>query len=198
MLGSPDPAQSSHRPLIPTMRDRMAAGQPYVVDGTVRVEIDRGQERAARFNAAAAADADTRRTLLVDLLGSVGEEVEVRAPVHVELGTQVHIGDRTTVNANLVASDRARIRIGADVRIGPNVQLLTSVHPLDAANRLARWEGAAPVTIGDNVVLGGGVIVCPGVNIGGDTVVAAGSVVVSDLPAGVLAVGNPAKVIRQL
>ena len=185
-------------PLIPTMRDRLAAGKPYVADGSVQVELGRGQERAERYNASSATDTESRRALLVEMLGSVGEGVEVRPPLHVDFGSQVHIGARTVVNANLVALDRAPIRIGADVRIGPNVQLLTAVHPLAAATRLERWEGAAPVTIGDNVVLGGGVIVCPGVSIGRDTVVGAGSVVASDLPAGVLAVGNPAKVIRQL
>lgn len=184
-------------PLIPTMRDRMVGGQPYVVDGTVRVALIRGQERADLFNDSTGEDAETRRALLEDLLGSVGEGVEVRGPIHVDIGRNIHLGARTLVNANLVALDRAPIRVGAGVQIGANVQLVTPVHPLDAEKRREGWEGAAPVTIGDNVVLGGGVIVCPGVTIGNDTVVGAGSVVASDLPAGVLAVGNPAKVIRQ-
>jgi maltose O-acetyltransferase len=84
------------------------------------------------------------------------------------------------------------------VQIGPNVQLLTPTHPLDPEPRRAKWEGAQPITIGDNVWLGGGVIVCPGVTIGADTVVGAGAVVTRDLPARVLAVGNPARVVREL
>ncbi|WP_275403758.1 sugar O-acetyltransferase [Nocardioides jishulii] len=193
-----DSTSETAAPLIPTMRDRMVAGQPYVVDGTVRVALARGQERADLFNETTGEDPETRRALLRDLLGSLGEGVEVRGPVHVDVGRNLHLGARTFVNANLVALDRAPIRVGEGVQIGPNVQLLTPVHPLDPAKRRDGWEGAEPVTIGDNVVLGGGVTVCPGVTIGDDTVVGAGSVVASDLPAGVLAVGNPAKVIRQL
>jgi maltose O-acetyltransferase len=94
--------------------------------------------------------------------------------------------------------DAAPITVGADVQIGPNVQLLTPTHELDAERRRAGWEKALPVTIGDNVWLGGGVIVCPGVTIGANTVVGAGSVVTRDLPPGVLAVGNPARVVREL
>lgn len=194
-LGDP---RSTPTPLIPTMRDRMVAGRPYVVDGTVRAALARGQERVARFNAAPVDDDEGRRTLLAEVVGSLGDGVEVRSPLHVDVGTNLHLGDGTVVNANLVALDRAPIRVGAGVQVGPNVQLLTPVHPLDVEKRRDGWEGAAPVTIGDHVVLGAGVIVCPGVIIGDHTVVGAGSVVTTDLPADVLAVGNPAKVIRQL
>jgi maltose O-acetyltransferase len=94
--------------------------------------------------------------------------------------------------------DVARVVIGDDVQIGPNVQLLTPTHPLEAAARRAKWESADPITIADNVWLGGGAIVCPGVTIGENTVVGAGSVVTRDLPSGVLAVGAPARVVRAL
>lgn len=191
-------ADTAPRPLIPTMRDRMLAGQPYVVDGTVRTALARGQERVARFNGASLDDSAARQALLVELVGTLGDDVEVRAPLHVDLGNNLHLGSGTVVSANLVALDRAPIRVGERVQVGPNVQLLTVVHPLDVEKRRERWEVAAPVAIGDDVVLGGGVIVCPGVTIGNGTVVGAGAVVATDLPAGVLAVGNPAKVIRQL
>lgn len=189
---------SESLPLIPTMRDRMMAGQPYVVDGTVRRALADGQHRATRFNAAVERDAETRSTLLADLVGSLGDDVEVRSPLHVDIGSNLHLGEGTVVNTNLVALDRAPIRVGRRVQIGPNVQLLTPVHPLDIEKRRDGWEGASAVTIGDHVVLGGGVIVCPGVTIGENTVVGAGSVVTTDLPANTVAVGNPAKVIRQL
>ncbi|WP_319804468.1 sugar O-acetyltransferase [Nocardioides malaquae] len=189
---------SRTRPLIPTMRDRMVAGQPYVVDGTVRAALARGQQRAARFNASPVEDEEARRALLADLVGTLGEGVEVRAPLHVDLGSNLHLGAGTVVHANLVAADRAPIRIGARVQVGPNVQLVTAVHPLDVEKRRERWEGAAPITIGDDVVLGPGVIICPGVTVGSGSVVGAGSVVATDVPEGVLTVGNPAKVIRQL
>jgi maltose O-acetyltransferase len=105
---------------------------------------------------------------------------------------------RTFANFNLVVLDVATITIGEDVQMGPNVQLLTATHPVDAELRRAKIEGAKPITIADNVWLGGGVIVCPGVSIGENTVVGAGAVVVKDLPANVVAVGNPAKVVRAL
>jgi maltose O-acetyltransferase len=97
-----------------------------------------------------------------------------------------------------VALDVARITIGDDVQIGPYVQLLTPTHPLEPEPRRQKWEAAEPITIGDNVWLGGGAVVCPGVTIGADTVVGAGSVVTRDLPAGVLALGAPARVVRPL
>lgn len=100
-------------------------------------------------------------------------------------------------NWGLILLDVARVTIGDDVQIGPNVQILTATHPLEPDPRRQKWEAAEPITIGDNVWLGGGVIVCPGVSIGADTVVGAGSVVTRDLPPGVFAVGSPAGVLRE-
>jgi len=105
---------------------------------------------------------------------------------------------RRLVPGTSSAVDAAPIAIGADCQIGPNVQLLTAWHPTEPAPRRAKLEAAAPITIGDNVWLGGGAIVLPGVTIGDDSVVGAGAVVTKDLAAGVLAVGNPARVIRSL
>ena len=102
------------------------------------------------------------------------------------------------MNFGLVCLDVARVTIGDDVQIGPGVQLLTPTHPLEPGPRRDKWESASPITIENNVWLGRGVIVCPGVTIGRDTVVGAGSVVTRDLPPGVLAVGNPARVVRNL
>ena len=108
------------------------------------------------------------------------------------------MGARTFANFGLVCLDVARISIGDDVQIGPNVQLLTATHPVEAGPAATSGRAAQPITIGDNVWLGGGVIVCPGVSIGENTVVGAGALVVSDLPANVVAVGTPARVIRTL
>ncbi len=181
------------------MKDRMLAGELYLADDPVLgAEALRAAELCAEYNATAPADRAGRRRVLEGLLGSVGEDVEIRQPFRVDYGYQIHVGPRTFANWGLVAADVARIEIGADVQIGPNVQLLTPTHPLEAQPRRDKWEAAEPITIGDNVWLGGGVIVCPGVTIGADTVVGAGSVVVRDLPAGVLAVGSPARVVRSL
>lgn len=181
-----------------TMRERMLAGDPYRTDGELAAEQVRQQEIMADFNAARMSQEPERSALLKQLLGEVGANTEIRSPLYVDYGSHLRIGDNCFVNYGLVALDVAPIVIGNDVQIGPNVQLLTPTHPLDAELRLAKWEGAQPISIGDNVWLGGGVIVCPGVSIGANTVVGAGAVVTRDLPAGVLAVGNPAKVVRPI
>jgi maltose O-acetyltransferase len=187
------------RPGGPTNRERMLAGDSYVFDDPDLVrETRRAAALTARFNALAAESDDERFEILRELLGAIGEGTVIRAPFRCDYGYQTRIGARTFANWGLIALDVARITIGDDVQIGPNVQLLTATHPLEPDPRRAKWESSKPITIGDNVWLGGGVIVCPGVTIGANTVVGAGAVVVRDLPANVLAVGNPARVIRTL
>jgi maltose O-acetyltransferase len=177
----------------------MAAGDLYRADDPeLRADARRALELMQRYNALTVDDEDLAPAILAELLGSVGDGTVIRPPFHCDYGSNLHIGANTFANYGLVALDVARIEIGDDVQIGPNVQLLTPTHPLDAAARRDRWEAASPITIGDNVWLGGGVIVCAGVGIGADTVVGAGSVVTRDLPSGVLAMGSPARVVRSL
>ncbi|PWU53253.1 maltose acetyltransferase [Micromonospora globispora] len=181
------------------MRDRMLAGEPYIADDPeIVADLDRAARLTERFNRSAADDPEGRLAALRELLGSVGEDTWVRPPFHCDYGWQTHLGPRCFVNVNAVFLDVARITIGADVQIGPNVQLLAATHPVEAEPRRAKWEAAKPITIGDNVWLGGGVIVLAGVTIGDNTVVGAGAVVTRDLPANVVAVGNPARVVREL
>jgi maltose O-acetyltransferase len=178
---------------------RMLAGEWYLPDDP---ELGEDNERrialCAAYNNGGAGTPAERAKLLSELLGSMGEGVLIRPPFQCDYGFHITIGARTFVNFNAVFLDAAPITVGADVQIGPNVQLLTPTHELDTERRRAGWERAAPITIGDNVWLGGGVIVCPGVSIGENTVVGAGAVVTRDLPAGVLAVGNPARIVRHL
>ena len=182
-----------------SMRERMLAGDWYVADDADLLEAyQRAVDLTTAYNATTAREGERRRQLLGELLGEVGEDVTIRPPFQVDYGSQIRVGARTFANFGLVALDVAEIVIGEDVQIGPNVQLLTPIHPLEAGPRRDKWEAAKPITIGDNVWLGGGVVVCPGVTIGADTVVGAGAVVTKDLPAGVLALGNPARVVREL
>lgn len=182
-----------------SMHERMLAGDWYVADDDTLVEAyRRAVDLTTAYNATTAREDERRHELLTELLGAVGEDTAIRPPLHVDYGTQISVGSRTFVNFGLVALDVAAIVIGDDVQIGPNVQLLTPIHPLETGPRRDKWEAAKPITIGDNVWLGGGVVVCPGVTIGANTVVGAGAVVTKDLPAGVLAVGNPARVVREL
>lgn len=182
-----------------TMRERMLAGDPYLADDPELVAgVQRAQRLQEQYNATGVDDVARRRELLGELLGAVGQDVTLRPPFYVDYGTNIRVGDRVFANYGLVALDVATIVIGDDAQIGPNVQLLTPTHPVEPGPRLDKWEGGAAITIGRNVWLGGGVIVCPGVSIGDDTVVGAGSVVTKDLPAGVVAVGNPARVVRRV
>ena len=182
-----------------SQRERMRAGDSYVADDPELVaESRRAVTLREEYNRSSVNEPHERRRILDALLGACGDAVEIRPPFYCDYGKNIRIGARTFVNFDLKALDVAAITIGADVQIGPSVQLLTPTHPLDAAPRRAKLEAAKPITIGDNAWLGGGVIVCPGVTIGENTVVGAGSVVVKDLPANVLAVGNPARVVRSL
>jgi maltose O-acetyltransferase len=182
-----------------SQRERMLAGDLYIADDPeLARESRRAAELYAAYNASSPHDAEARRTILADLLGSFGEDSEIRPPFYCDYGYQTHIGARTFLNFGVVALDVARITIGDDVQIGPLVQLLTPTHPVDPELRRAKWEAAEPIAVGDNVWLGGGAIVCPGVTIGADTVVGAGAVVTRDLPPGVVAAGVPARVIRTI
>ncbi|MGY3679968.1 maltose O-acetyltransferase [Streptomyces sp. TE33382] len=182
-----------------SQKEAMLAGELYLADDPeLSADALRADVLTERFNASSAADPRARRAALAELVGELGEGVEVRPPLRVDFGYQISIGARTFINVGAVLLDVGRISIGADAQIGPNVQLLTPTHPVDPEPRRAKWEAARPVTIGDNVWLGGGVIVCPGVTIGENTVVGAGSVVTKDLPANVVAVGNPARVLRKI
>jgi maltose O-acetyltransferase len=180
------------------MRDRMLRGELYIAgDPENEAEFARVQELLGHFNRSAPGAWDERDALLRRMLRHVGEEVVVRAPFYCEYGA-ISIGDRTFVNVDAVMLDVAPIAIGAACQIAPRVQLLTATHPVDPEARRAGWEYGDPITLADNVWLGGGVIVCPGVSIGEDTVVGAGAVVTRNLPAGVIAAGVPARVLREI
>lgn len=177
----------------------MLAGDLYIADDH---ELARENLRAMalmeKFNGSPAADPGLRRRLLDDLLGGFGEGSEIRPPLYCDYGYQIHIGNRTFVNFGLMALDVAKIAIGDDVQIGPNVQLLTPTHPIDTELRRAKWEAAKPITIEDSAWLGGGTIVLAGVIVGKNSVVGAGAVVTKDVPPNTVALGNPARVVRSL
>ena len=181
-----------------TMRERMLAGEPYVVDESLAADARRCRLLLHRINTATPDQDDERDACLRELLGSFGEGSNIRPPFHCDYGFQLHLGERVFANFGFTALDVARITIGDDTQIGSAVQLLTPTHPLEPDRRREGWEGGEPITIGRNVWLGGAVVVCPGVTVGDDTVVGAGSVVIHDLPSGVLAVGNPARIVRSI
>jgi maltose O-acetyltransferase len=182
-----------------TNRERMLAGDLYIADDPDSfAEYRRAVDLQTRYAAAYVEDIDASRSILEELLGHLGPHATVRPPLFVDFGTRVRIGARTFVNYGLTALDVAPITIGDDCQIGPHVQLLTPTHPVEPQPRRNKLEAARPITTGDNVWLGGGAIVLPGVTIGDNTIVGAGAVVTRGLPANVVAVGNPARVIRRL
>lgn len=181
-----------------SQRERMLAGEPYLADDPELVAAAQRAQRLMNDYNATTTTREERQQVLRELAGSVGADVAIRAPLYVDYGTQLSFGDRVFANFGLVALDCAPITIGADTQIGPNVQLLTPTHPLDAEERRSKIEAAGPISIGENVWIGGGAIVLAGITIGDNAVVGAGAVVTRDVPANAVAVGNPARVIRQL
>ncbi|WP_405495601.1 sugar O-acetyltransferase [Nocardia sp. NBC_00511] len=181
-------------------KNRMLAGNLYRDNDPELVAERRHCQRLLdTFNATGADEETHRRVLLEDLLGEIGPGSWIMPRLQCDYGYLIRLGRNSFLNYDAILMDCAPITIGDDVSIGPRAQLLTALHPMaDHGLRRERWESAAPITIGDNVWLGGGVIVCAGVTIGANTVVGAGSVVTRDLPEKVFAAGNPARVIRSL
>jgi putative sugar acetyltransferase len=183
-----------------TNRERMLAGDLYIADDPENARIAKRAMRLCHeyHRAVIVDDEGEALALLGQLLGSLGEGAWIRPPLTVDYGENIHVGAKTFINNNLTALDVARITIGEDCQIGPNVQLLTPTHPVEPQPRRDKLEAAEPISLGDNVWLGGGVIVCPGVTIGDNSVIGAGSVVTHSLPANVIAVGSPARILRAI
>ena len=181
------------------MKDRMLRGELYNgADEEMVADFTRAQDLLHRFNGSAPGEQAERDAILLELLGHMGQGVHIRPPFHLEYGTRVSIGAGTFINFGCVMLDVVEITIGAACQVATCVQFLTATHPIDPEPRRLGWEYAEPISVGDNVWLGGGAILCPGVTIGDDTVVGAGAVVTRDLPAGVVAVGSPARVLREI
>jgi len=182
-----------------TQKELMLRGEPYLAaDPQLEAERRHARRLTDRLNAASVDDGPQIRRILDELLGSFGEDAYVRPPFHCDYGYNIALGARTFVNFGLHVLDCATVTIGEDVQIATAVQLLTATHPLEAGPRIAGWESALPIAIGDGAWLGGGVIVCPGVSIGERAVIGAGSVVTRDIPDDVFAAGNPCRVIRDI
>ena len=139
---------------------------------------------------------DERARLIKELIPAAGEGVWIEPPFYCDYGSNITLGDRVFFNFNCVVLDAAPVLIGSGVLFGPAVQIYAATHPLSAAGRRTGLEAGRPVEIGDDVWVGGGAIICPGVRVGARSVIGAGSVVTRDIPEGVLAAGNPCRVIR--
>jgi maltose O-acetyltransferase len=193
-----DAQEKEKQVAMPTEREKMLAGELYdPLDAELVAARQRARDLCQDLNATREAQQDERRRILRALLGSGGDSVWMQPPFYCDYGSNILLGERVFFNFNCVVLDVCRVTIGGFSMFGPAVQIYTATHPLNADLR-RRQEFARPITIGHDVWVGGGAILCPGVTIGERTVIGAGSVVTRDLPAGVFAAGNPCRVIREI
>ena len=182
-----------------TEKEKMLAGELYAAqDPQLVAERRRARDLLHALNASRDGQRELRLDVIRRLMGAAGEGVWIEPPFFCDYGANIRLGDRVFFNFNCVVLDVAAVDIGSDVLLGPAVQIYTATHPMSAAGRRTGLEAAKPVVIGPDVWVGGGAIILPGVTLGAGSVIGAGSVVTRDVPAGVFAAGNPARVIRPL
>ena len=179
-------------------KDKMLAGELYdPMDHELEAGRLKARELCRRLNASREEEKAERRELLDELFGAA-TDVWMQPPFYCDYGSNISLGRKVFFNFNCVVLDVAPVTIGNHVLFGPAVQVYTAMHPMDAAERRAGLESGLPISVGDDVWIGGGAIICPGVNIGARSIIGAGSVVTKDIPDDVFAAGNPCRVIRRL
>lgn len=183
-----------------TEKDKMLSGQVYsAIDRQLLAELNAVKEIIHEYNSLRPGDSERRHEILKSLIGRMADdEAVITQPFYCDYGRQISIGRRFFANFNLTILDEAPVTIGDDCFIGPNVSMYTACHSTDPIERNTRKEWAEPITIGDNVWIGGSVTILPGVKVGNNVTIGAGSVVTKDIPDNVVAAGNPCKVIRML
>jgi maltose O-acetyltransferase len=178
--------------------EKMLAGELYAAfEPALLAQRTRAKQLLHRLNVTEYLLTDAARQILAELLPHAGQNLYIEPPFHCDYGSHIYCGDNVYFNVNCVVLDAAKVTIGSNVLFGPGVQLYAATHPLDAVVRRT-LELAEPITIGDDCWIGGSTVICPGVTIGAGCVIGAGSVVTKDVPVYSLAVGNPAKVIKNL
>ena len=180
-------------------KERMLAGLPYKawLDGLMEERLE-NQKRVYRFNLLPPDAFEEQDALIKEILGKTGDRVHIMPPFHCDYGRNIEVGEDFFANYNLVILDVGKVKIGKNAQIAPNVAIYTAGHPIHPDSRNSGYEYGIPVTIGDNVWLGGNVCIMPGVTIGDNAVIGAGSVVTKDIPSNVIAAGNPCRVIRPI
>jgi maltose O-acetyltransferase len=195
----------NHQPVM-TELEKMLAGKHYDTrDPDLLEKYYRARMLVAAYNSSDPRDKERRNELLTSLLGKKGDGVWIESPFYCDYGFNIEIGENTFVNINCILLDDNKITIGKNGLLAPYVQIYTAVHPLKAADRIfqdgdtTRYRTSTkPVTIGDNVWIGGNAVILPGVRIGDNVTIGAGSIVTKDIPDNVLAFGNPCQVVKQL
>ena len=180
-------------------KERMLANLPYKawLDGLEEERIE-NRKRIYEYNNLPPEQWDRKTELLKNILGKTGENVHINAPFHCDYGYNIEVGENFFANYNLIILDVAKVKIGDNAQIAPNVSIYTAGHPIHPDSRNSGYEYGIDVTIGDNVWIGGNACIMPGVTIGNNVVIGAGSVVTKDLPDNVIAAGNPCRIIREI
>ena len=180
-------------------KERMLANLPYKawMDGLEEERIE-NRKRIYEYNNLPPEQWDRKTELLKNILGKTGENVHINAPFHCDYGYNIEVGENFFANYNLIILDVAKVKIGDNAQIAPNVSIYTAGHPIHPDSRNSGYEYGIDVTIGDNVWIGGNAVIMPGVTIGNNVVIGAGSVVTKNLPDNVIAIGNPCRIIREI
>ena len=180
-------------------KERMLAGLPYKawLDGLAEERLE-NKKRVFRFNNMEPDKFEEKIAMIKEIFGKTGETIFVEAPFHCDYGYNIEVGENFFANYNLTILDVGKVKIGANAQIASNVSIYTAGHPVHPESRNTGYEYGIPITIGDNVWIGGSVTILPGVTIGSNVVIGAGSVVTKDLPDNVIAAGNPCRVIRTI
>ena len=176
-----------------TEKQKMLAGELYRVDDELIADLVACSRWTLALNALSIDRADERDALLRAGLGRLGKDCFIRPGFQCDYGYNIFLGDGVALNFNCVILDVARVEIGSGAQVGPNVQIYTADHPRDAKSRAQHLESGRPVRIGENVWIGGGAIILPGVVVGNDAIIGAGSVVTRNVPDGATVFGNPAR-----
>ena len=183
-----------------TEKEKMLSGMLYnALDKELIRELNEVKDQLQVYNNLRPTDLETRRQMLNEILGNVTDaSAFINQPFYCDYGKHIRVGKRFFANFHFTVLDEALVTIGDDCFVGPNVSIYTACHSTDPVKRNSRMEWAEPVTIGDNVWIGGDVVILPGVTIGDNVTIGAGSVVTRDIPAGSIAVGNPCRVIKKM
>ena len=183
-----------------TEKEKMLAGKIYsAVDPELLRELNEVKEVIYEYNSLRPSEHEKRLEILKSLLGHIGDDaIIINQPFYCDYGKQIRVGKRFFANFSFTVLDEANVTIGDDCFFGPNVSIYTACHSTDPVERNSRKEWALPVAVGNNVWIGGAVTILPGVTIGDNVTIGAGSVVVRDIPSNCVAVGNPCKVVRKL
>jgi maltose O-acetyltransferase len=181
-----------------TEREKMLAGDLYdPLDAELAAARVRARDLCRQLNSLPESDQAARRQLTQQLCAQGGDSVWLQPPFFCDYGANIHLGQRVFFNFNCIVLDVCEVRVGDFTLFGPAVQIYTATHPLNAALRRTQEFGKA-ISVGSDVWVGGGAILCPGISIGDHSVIGAGSVVTRNIPPGVFAAGNPCRVIREL